>query len=68
MTRNVVRAVGLGIVETLPLVGLADVNNDGSLQVVLGPQPTGTVSKKLAQELPDRTVSVGAVVLVLGVR
>lgn len=64
---SIARAVALGIAEKLPFVGAADVNGDCSLQLVVGPQPRG-VSGKAARELPDKAVSVGPLVLVLGVR
>lgn len=65
--RKLTRAFGLALAEKLPLVGTADVNGDGNLQLVLGPQARGVTGKTL-KEMPDKTVSVGPVVLVLGVR
>ena len=61
------RGLAAGLVEKLPLVALADVNGDGSLQLVLGPQPGGVLGSA-ARHGPDLEVGVGPVVLVLGVR
>ena len=65
--RAFIRAFVLALFEKLPLVGLADVNDDGKVQLVFGPQSNGFFGKFL-KELPDKEVSFWRFAVVLGVR
>ncbi|WP_265112247.1 hypothetical protein [Halosolutus halophilus] len=61
------RGLLAAIIETLPLVSVADATGDGELELVIGPQPSGAAGTVL-RHTDNRTVEIGRLVIVLGVR